>query len=207
MWMRRIGFLLSFSLAFSPLAGASTYFEFGLGVGTFKKADSYFGTSVSNAGGFAGNFSAYWPLTYLGNLARIDFGLQNRISCGTDTSGGSLTFGSVNLATRIEFWRFFVGAGASPITFFNTNQKGILGLHPQAGTYSYFVEGGALWRVVPEFQIIASAALETASVSSALSPSPITEFSLRFRFPLNPKEFTGRGSSFDGYRYPFGIMK
>ena len=207
MGMRQIASLLFLLLGLGSASHAAPYFEFGLGVATFKKADAYFGTSVSNAGGFAGNFSAYWSSAYLGNLARIDLGFQNRISCATDTSGGSLTFGSMNLATRIEFWRFFAGAGVSPITFYNTQSKGILGLHPYPGTYSYFVEGGAFWRVAPEFQIIASAALETASVSSTVSPSPITEFSLRFRFPLDPKESSGRGSSFDGYRYPFGIMK
>jgi hypothetical protein len=207
MWTRRIGYLLSFSLMLTPVSRASNYLEFGLGVATFKKADSYFGTSVSNAGGFAGNFSAYWPILYLGDLARMDLGFQTRISCASDTSGGSLSFASTNLSTRIEFWRFFIGAGASPITFYNTQSKGILGLHPYPGTLSYFLEGGAFWRVAPEFQIIASAALESASASSGLSPSPITEFSLRFRFPLNPKESTSRGAGFDGYRYPFGIMK
>ncbi|NDG85112.1 MAG: hypothetical protein EBX52_08780, partial [Proteobacteria bacterium] len=136
------------------------------------------------------------------------FGLQNRISCATGSAGQSLTFGSLNPSVRFEFWRFFAGAGYSPVAFLNTDKKGILGLHPYRGASSYFVEGGAIWRVVPEFQIIASGALEVGNGSFDASPSPIMEYSIRFRFPLDPRESSGsKGSRFDGYRYPFGIMK
>ncbi len=189
-------------------ARASPYFEFGLGAANLKNAGGYFGTPASGTLGFAGNLSGYYPVTRTSGIARVDLGIQGRLSNTTSVSGNTLTFGSMNLATRLEFWRFFVGAGYSPVSFFNTNDMGILGLHRRPGGSSYFAEGGVFWRVIPEFQILFTGALEVGNSPSGASPSPITEYSIRFRFPFQPKDSgVGKKSDFDGYRYPFGIMK
>jgi hypothetical protein len=196
---------LLFFLFFSGPASATLYFEAGTGIGRFSKADSFFGTSVSSKSGFSGSFSAYYPVTRQQNFAHIDLGIQTRFTSGESTSGNTLTMGSANLGARIEIWRFYAGAGYSPINFLSEKGDGLLGLHTYPSNSSYFFEGGAIWRVVPELQIVAAVSLEYGIRGS---PSPLTEYGLRFRFPLSPKEGGGtQSATFDGFRYPFGIMK
>jgi hypothetical protein len=204
--VRSIPFLiLLVSLVAPHDAGATLYFEAGTGIGIFSKADSFFGTSVSSKSGFSGSFSAYFPVTRPQNFAHIDLGLQTRFTSTESTSGQTLTMGSANLGARIEIWRFYAGAGYSPINFLSEKGAGLLGLHTYPSNSSYFVEGGAIWRVVPELQIVAAVSLEYGTKGS---PSPLTEYGLRFRFPFNPTEGGGTKSvDFDGFRYPFGIMK
>jgi hypothetical protein len=186
-------------------ARANLYFEFGTGIGSFRNANSFFGTSVSSKSGFSGNLSAYTPVLGARSFARIDLGIQTRFSSTESNSGSTLSFGSANIGLRAEIWRFYVGAGYSPINFVSEKGAGLLGLHTYPSNSSYFVEGGAIWRVIPEFQIVAALSLEYGTQGS---PSPITEYGLRFRFPLSPKEGgSSPDGSFDGFRYPFGIMK
>ena len=80
---------------------------------------------------------------------------------------------------------------------------------PYSGAFSYYAEGGLIWRVVPEFQICLSATMEYGRPPSGnVSPNPAMEYGLRFRFPLDPKEFgAASGVEWDGFRYPFGIMR
>ena len=106
-----------------------------------------------------------------------------------------------NIAARFEFWRFYVGGGYAP--------KVLIDFKPYQGSTAYFMEGGLIWKVIPEFQIAATIALEYGiPASGGVSPSPSTEYGLRFRFPLNPNDYSGgKGVNFDGFRYPFGIMK
>jgi len=197
-------------LLVSPLlicesARATLYFEVGTGIGKFTKADSFFRTAVSSKTGFSGSFSAYYPVTREQNFAHLDLGIQTRFSSTESTSGSTLSLGSANLGFRAEIWRFYAGAGYSPISFLSEKGAGLLGLHTYPSKSSYFVEGGAIWRVIPEFQIVAALSLEYGAQGS---PSPMTEYGLRFRFPLSPKEGGSSSSgSFDGFRYPFGIMK
>jgi hypothetical protein len=192
-------------LAAPQQARATLYFEAGAGIGRFSKADSFFRTQVSSKSGFSGSFSAYYPVTRVQNFAHIDLGIQTRFTSTDSVSGNTLTLGSANLGMRVEVWRFYGGAGYSPINFISEKGAGMLGLHTYPSNSSYFVEGGAIWRVVPELQIVAAVSLEYGSSGS---PSPLTEYGLRFRFPLNPAEGgSSRSGSFDGFRYPFGIMK
>ena len=204
--MRSFTFLiLLVSLLALHDASATLYFEAGTGLGRFSKADTFFGTSVSSKSGFSGSFSAYYPITREQNFAHIDLGLQTRFTSTDSTAGNTLTLGSANLAARVEIWRFYGGAGYSPISFISKKGEGILGLHPYPSNSSYFLEGGAIWRVVPELQIVAAVSLEYGTKGS---PSPMTEYGLRFRFPLSPKEGgSSKAAEFDGFRYPFGIMK
>jgi hypothetical protein len=188
-------------------AGAALYFEAGTGIGSLSSGDSYFGVPTAQTSNFSASFSAYTPVTRQYPLGHIAMGLHSRATAGSAVSGTSLAFGSFNLALRVEFWRFFVGAGYSPISYISKSGEGFLGLKGRRESCSYFIETGAIWRVIPEFQIIAAFSLETGLTQAVRSPI-ITEYGLRFRFPLSPKESTsGSGRSFDGYRYPFGIMK
>jgi hypothetical protein len=133
-------------------------------------------------------------------MVHLDLGLHNRLNFVSGSGASPMVF-TPNLAARIEFWRFFAGAGYAP--------KVLVDMKPKNGASSYFFEGGVIWRVVPEFQICASALLEYGtSVAGTASPVGATEFGLRFRFPLSPKEYASSGGvDFDGYRYPFGIMR
>jgi len=196
------------ALLMSQAAQAKVYFEVGTGLGSFKGADSFFQTSVSSKQGFSGSFSAYFPVTRTSRLAHLDLGFQSRLTSATSSTGSSLGMGSANLGLRVEFWRFYLGGGYSPISFSSTNGSGLLGLHPYPSKSSYFAEGGAIWKVIPEFQIVAALSLEYGLGSGASSPAPLTEYGLRFRFPLNPTEgSTSSGVEFDGFRYPFGLMR
>ncbi|NDF14742.1 hypothetical protein EB061_05405 [bacterium] len=199
-----LGALLAFWL---PMAGASLYLEAGTGLGNMSSGDTFFGTPTANTSNFSASFAAYSPVTPPSSIGHIALGLHARATSGAAASGTALSFGSANLSLRAEFWRFFAGAGYSPISYISKKGSGFLGLKGQRESCSYFIETGAIWRVIPEFQIIGAVSLETGLTQSVKSPL-ITEYGLRFRFPLDPKERpSGGGQSFDGYRYPFGIMK
>ncbi len=111
---------------------------------------------------------------------------------------------STNIAMRFEFYRFYVGGGYAPFTLAGTSGPTSFHTNPTATTY--FLEGGVIWRVVPELQIVATYAMEYGI--SPKSPSPGTEYGLRFRFPISPYASAQDASGkFDGFRYPFGFMK
>lgn len=191
----------------APSARASLYFEAGTGFGTMSSGSTYFGLPTADTSNFSGSFSAYKPITRQHPFGHIALGLHARATAGAANSGTSLAFGSANLALRAELWRFFVGVGYSPISFISKEGAGLLGLKGRRESCSYFIETGAIWRVIPEFQIIAALSVETGLTQAAKSPV-ITEYGLRFRFPLDPKEHpSAKTQGFDGYRYPFGIMK
>lgn len=115
-----------------------------------------------------------------------------------------ITMLTTNIAMRLQFYRFFVGGGYAPFTL--ASSSGPLAIHTNPNVSTFFAEGGVIWRVVPELQIVATYAMEYGV--SPKSPAPGTEYGLRFRFPLSPYESVGDASSkFDGFRYPFGIMK
>lgn len=183
----------------------STYVELGAGLGKLSNVDSFFGTSgAGNSNmGFCGGLSFYVPVTSPKNIFHFELGIQNRMYF-VSTSSQDLAMISSNIAARFEFYRFYVGAGYSPIHFAST--AGPLSLSVKPGASSFFGEGGLIWRVVPELQIVLSYAMEYGI--SPKSPSPGSEYGLRFRFPLSPYSSVGDASSkFDGFRYPFGIMK
>ena len=173
-------------------------------------ADKYFGQSEAKdtGSGFVGSLGVYFPVNSDRNALQFQVGVQNRLSLNSTATGESLAMNTLNLAGRIELNRFFLGAGYSPFDFVSKAGSGVTSLHLNPGTHSYFLEGGVIWQVIPEFQIAAAYGLEFGSSPQGSGPSPATEIGLRFRFPLFPREMGGRGSAkFDGYRYPFGLMK
>lgn len=191
--------------------GWSAYFELGTSLGKLTSVDRFLGqsTAISSNLGFCGSFSAYLPVTSPQNIFHFELGLQNRMYFVSSSEPQmDIAALSVNLAARVQFYRFFVGAGYAPITLASTS--GPFGLHSNPNVTSYFLEGGAIWRVVPELQIVAVYAVEYGTIpgGGSKSPSPGTEYGLRFRFPFAPYDSVGDASSkFDGFRYPFGIMK
>lgn len=200
-----------FCFGLSPLAQATTaYIEAGTSLGRMTSADKFFqqASAQDTGSGFVGSFSLYYPVTSLRRIVHIDLGIQNRLNLNSTTLGESLAMASINLAARIEFYRFFVGGGYSPIDFVSKTGEGASSLHTYPNSHSYFVEGGVIWRVVPELQICAVYALEFGTTPAGSGPNPASEYGLRFRFPLDPHEAGGKGAvKFDGYRYPFGVMK
>lgn len=199
--------------AISAQAGTgSAYTELGASLGHISSGDQYFGLSSgasSTNSGFAGSISLYVPVTPTRLPIHLDLGLQNRMYfLSIDTPQTNLAMLSTNVSARINLLsRFYVGGGYAPITFKSTN--GPLGLRNNANVTSYFFEGGAIWRVVPELQIAATFAMEYGMTGSgAQSPSPAREYGLRFRLPLFPYSSKEDASGkFDGFRYPFGFMK
>ncbi len=135
----------------------------------------------------------------------FELGLQNRMYfVSTPSPQMDITMLTTNIAMRFELYRFFVGAGYAPFTL--ASASGPMSIHTNPNVTTFFLEGGAVWRVVPELQIVATYAMEYGATPK--SPSPGTEYGLRFRFPFSPYDSVGDASSkFDGFRYPFGIMK
>lgn len=186
------------------------YIEAGTSLGTIQSGDQYFQKPGSKTGvsSFVGSLSLYFTLPPFLNFTHFDVGLQNRFSIGSSSStpANSLAMITPNLAVRYEFWRFFAGAGFAPITFGSAN--GISSVRIRSDTYSYFLEGGLIWRVVPEFQIALAVGIERGVVRAQGASPTVGEYGLRFRFPINPKDdAVGKRVKFDGFRYPFGVMK
>jgi hypothetical protein len=189
------------------------YTELGASLGKISNATQYFGLgstdSSSSNTGFAGSVSFYIQASPRRFPVHLFLGLQDRmVFASIENPASNLAMNTLNVAARLEFFnRFYAGAGYAPITFKSVN--GPMGLRNGGDTTAYFFEGGVIWRVIPELQIAATYSLEYGMLASgARSPSPSSEYGLRFRFPIFPYESkTGAGSDFDGYRYPFGIMK
>jgi hypothetical protein len=143
-------------------------------------------------------------------FGHLQAGLQTRISTTTiEGSTDPLAMGSVHLGVRLEIWRFYAGVGYSPFSWVSKPQQGVMSLHLNPEYATYFGEAGLIWRVIPELQISACFGLEYGlGRSGTQSPLPVTEYGLRFRFPFSPKEGSGAaGVDFDGFRYPFGVMR
>jgi len=202
--------LLLFLIALPVTAGASVYIEAGTGLGSFVNGENFFGqTTAAKGSGFLGSLSIYVPVTSEREFLHLDLGINNRFMSATDSAGSPLALGSSEIGARLEISRAFVGGGYAPITYVGKPGDGLTSLHPNSGVTAYFLEVGAIWRVIPELQICAAYTVEHGVPSSgSLSPSPLSEYGLRFRFPLNPAEHQGgKGVDFDGFRYPFGFMK
>jgi hypothetical protein len=213
MSFRRFGLTLTAFLTLGILsdARATGYFEAGTSLAAFNNAASFFGQSQasSTSGGIVCSLGVFDFLTKENAPVRLDMGVQLRISSTTASSSGDpLDMGTFNAILRAEFYRFFAGIGYSPVTWVSKPQAGFTSLHLNPNSHAYLWEAGAIWRVIPEFQIIAVMGMEYGSVSGNTSPAPVTEYGLHFRFPFNPKEGgSGKSASFDGFRYPFGVMK
>jgi hypothetical protein len=191
---------------------SGAYYEAGTSLGGFAAADPFFNQTAAAAtsSGFVGSLSVYVPVSKPNAFGRLQAGLQTRISTSTiEGTTDSLAMGSLHLGARLEIWRFYVGAGYSPFTWVSKPQQGVTSLHLNPGFSSYMGEAGLIWRVIPEFQIAACFGVEYGLGRGGIqSPLPVTEYGLRFRFPFNPKEGnSGSGVDFDGFRYPFGVMK
>lgn len=193
--------LLILLLVAHKAAHGSPYIEAGTAIGRVSQADAIAQQSLGTLGtSFVGSLSLYFPVTPLRNAAHFELGLQNRFTTLPGDSGSAFLF-TPHLSARVEFWRFYFGGGYAP--------KVLVDFKPYQGSSAFFGEAGVIWRVVPEFQIAATFAMEYGMpASGGRSPSPATEYGLRFRFPLDPKE-TGSSSAvdYDGHRYPFGIMR
>jgi hypothetical protein len=191
--------ILLLILAAIKVAHADPYIEAGTSIGNASNADAMAQRSLGAVGtSFIGSLSLYFPVGR--GPVHFDLGMQNRFTTLPGASGSAMMF-TPNVAARIEFWRVYIGGGYAP--------KVLVDFKPYQGSSAYFGEAGAIWRVVPELQICATIAMEYGMpASGGKSPSPSTEYGLRFRFPLNPKEAgSARGVDWDGYRYPFGIMR
>ena len=204
--------LLSLALFFPSLlfldARAAPYFEVGTSIGTVKNGDSYFNLTSVSGSSFVGSFNFYVPITPLRHFTHLDLGLQNRLTTFTTGSGQSLALETTGLGLRLEFWRFYAGAGYSPLAFTSSPGSGVLGLKSKSGASGYFGEAGVIWRVVPELQITLSYGLEYCTPKGGGTNLTSTEYGLHFRFPLHPKENSSKSEvKFDGFRYPFGFMK
>lgn len=199
-------------LASIPAQAFSPYLELGTSLGKLSSLDRFYnlGSSGTTSNlGFCGSFSFYIPVTPPKLLAHFDLGIQNRMYfLSTNSPQKDFTFASTNISFRFEFYRFYVGAGYSPFAFGSTDGALKTKLNPDFT--SGFVEVGAIWRIVPELQIVATYAMEYGILhgGGTLSPSPAYEYGLRFRFPLNTQSYKDDVSNqFDGFRYPFGFMK
>ena len=194
-------------------AHAGAYGELGTSLGKISNGNTYFGLASgaeSSNSGFMGSFNFYVPITPTRFPVQFQLGLANRLTLVSITNPqNNLSMLTSNIALRFEIAvRFYIGGGYSPLNLRSTD--GPLKLMNNAGSTSYFYEVGLIWRVVPELQIAATYSLEygLAAAGGSRSPSPASEYGLRFRFPLFPYDSKNAvGSSFDGFRYPFGFMK
>ena len=190
-------------------ARAVAYFEAGTSLGVVSNGLGYFGqsTAQSTSKGFLGSLSFYVPVTSERKFFHFELGVQNRfLTAGT--AAFPLAMATQELGLRLQLSRFYVGGGYAPLAYVSKAGSGISSLHLNPGASAYFAETGAIWRVIPEFQIVAIYAIERGlPKTGGLSPT-LNEVGLRFRFPINPTENArGSGVDFDGFRYPFGFMK
>lgn len=195
-------------LAPLPAHAFGIYTDFGFGIGTLKNGANYFNqpTADGSHSSTVINGGLYYPV--LEKALILDLGLMDRLTYSSTSSGSSLGMNTVNVGARLEFARFFVGAGYG--VFDMVSSAGSSSPHAYSGVHSHFFEGGVIWRVIPEFYITLSAGLEYASPTGGTSPSPSSDYGIHFRFPLYPSERPKSGSKsveFDGFRYPFGFMK
>ena len=192
-------------------AHAGMYTDAGFGLASMSGGAKYFQQPGADqaSGGFAASFGLYVPTFFRRSPIHVDLGIVDKLTTASISStGGSLAMNTVNFAVRVEVWRIYVGGGYGFYDMVSRPDSGITSLHGYAGTHSYFMEAGLIWRVIPEFQIAGGVSLEFGLPSGGTSPSPTTDYGLHFRFPLFPSEDAkSRGVDFDGFRYPFGFMK
>lgn len=195
----------------SRSAISSPYFEFATGLGSATNADQFFNTTHANPTqlGFSGALNFYFPITPMRHFAHLELGVQNRLLFVSSDdhllADKTNVLFSPSAALRVEFWRMFIGAGISPTNLASKSGKGLGSLAAATGFSSHFFEGGVIWRVVPEFQICLAVSTEQITGPSHAST---LEYGLRFRFPTSPSEQASSGGvDWDGFRYPFGIMR
>lgn len=206
--MRTLFLLALLSLTPNAAHASPAYWEIGTSLGMVTSPTDYFklssGAGVSQT--FIGSLAFFFPITNWHDVAHFEIGLSNRLLIGS-ADGTSVTRGSINPAIRFEFFRFFAGAGYSPLNYLSPPGGGLTSLRIYPNATSYYFEGGAIWKVIPELQITATASLERAWPQGG-GTTTIMEYGLHFRFPFAPRESGGAGSvDFDGFRYPFGFMK
>ncbi len=179
----------------------AVYSELQTGIGIISSAEKYFGVAGSGGLGFSGGLHLYGNLFGKPGMA-WQWGIANRLTTG-NLDGASLAMLTHNLATRIEFYRFYIGGGFSPFGWKSTD--GISGLKPNSGVKTFFLEGGLIWKIVPEYQICATVAYEFPYLTFV--PTNM-EYGLRFRFHFgNPEDSSKKEKDWDGWRYPFGFMR
>ena len=185
----------------------SFYFEFGAGGAKINSGQSLFGQNDLPAGP-SFNFSLVKYLTSVQSLAQVHLGIKYRFNGGSTNS----TYHSLSAPypfVRLEFFRFYIGAGATPWVF-PSSQSGSYGItqfNKASGAIGVFVESGLLWKVSPFFHMSIEASAEAVRQSGVISPKPIYAITWQFRFPFGKRESyqTQDILDYDGWRYPFGI--
>jgi hypothetical protein len=197
-------------LFFAPSYAYSAYVDLGTSLGSISSPAAFFGSTsdASSNTGFVGSLGAYFGLNSLSSFVRFQLGVQNKLSIASlENPSEQLASVTQHLGARIELGRFYAGAGYAPIVWKSENGQGFSSLTRAIGASAQLYEGGVIWNIVPEFQLCAHFGVETLSPPGAPS-AIVTEYGLRLRFTINPKEVTkSRASSWDGFRYPFGIMR
>lgn len=204
--------ILMLSLLFATQAKASLYWEGDFHLNSMTRAGNYFQQSAADktAMGFGVAFGIFLPVTSERRFFHFELGLLDRLTKSSTSGANSspLAMNTLNVGMRFEFWRFFVGGGYGFFNMVSKSGSGTSGLRAYSGASSYYFEGGVIWRVIPEFQIVLDGSAEFGKISSGISPAPSLNYGLAFRFPFNPKEGgSSKSVQFDGFRYPFGFMK
>jgi len=195
---------------------ATFYIEVGPGVSTIVNSSSVFNNTFAGGSAIPSAFSANAMFAYvmpMSNQFAMHFGARGGyLNAINGTSYATLI--GVYPFIRLDFWRVYVGAGASPISLYRLGAPlGIDGLTAATGI-PLFAESGLEWKMIPDFALNLGLTVYGAYGSAGLSMLPSYEASLQFRFLFSiggksaaEAKTPGGPGKYDGWRYPFGIGK
>lgn len=206
--MKAFLFLIFTLFGTFPAQAAQFYLEVGAGIDKFISPDAFYPSLTRSPGlgyTFNGMIGAY---LFGGPSSNVQLGIKAIASqAGTDTQ-------EINLAVpvpmlRLEFWRFYVGAGLTPYVWSRTSDTlGLDYFRLESGTLAGVLEAGLMWKILPDFSLnLEGSGLFVKSDRAGLSPKPVAALTLQFRFLFSigkPMKESG-GNKFDGWRYPFGF--
>lgn len=189
MRIRYFFFSIFLLLNVAPAQASSFYWELGPGVGL-----------VNGGTGLGFNTTLGFNTSKESSIFQIHLGAKVPVASG---SGGSIA--GIYPLLRLEFPRFYIGGGVTPLMYGGTSSLPTTAV----STVGIMGEVGLLWRVVPFFFLALEGTTQMASSVPGVD-SPVFGITLQMRFFIfqsdeNVQYERGRRENFDGWRYPFGI--
>jgi hypothetical protein len=184
------------------------YYELAGGVTHFSQQDAFYDTtSGATSYGIALDNGLLYGLGKDGAPTELQIGLQDRYSSASSSDGLSYTYQALYPVARLQLSRFYLAFGVSPLVWKHVGtSSGFNNLTLANGSISYLGEAGLLWPLTPTFSAGAELAMQTASGSSQLSPKPLMDMTISFRFYFGGSNHSG-SNEFKGWRYPFGFYR
>lgn len=211
--MRVLGVLAILVLGFLGVTRSAHagmwYYELAGGVTHFSEQDTFYDTtSGATSFGIALDNALFYGLGKDGAPVELQIGLQDRYSSASSADGITYLYQALYPVVRLQLSKFYLAGGATPLLWKHAGTSGgITDMSYASGSVSFLGETGLLWSLTPTFSVGLNIALQTASSSSELSPKPVADGTLSFRFYFGGHSGKGSSNEFEGWRYPFGFIK